>query len=294
FMPDSDNPAGDSITSYIEKSRRGETDSAGRKSIDVYEKPDSRYFILHLSSPTEYLNGRESLIKSGFVYDAKKDISKEPSMLFQKENVSIESTREMKDSVTQYTFKLRERKIPDSIAYAEDLLQFDSHEFLLSYFGKKNVIKDMYYFSEKDLKKCSVLFEGTNYRAVFVWGDENNLNNLSYILVSNVVHTKGEERTGMPEGNNEWGFHSGIHLGMPVKDILRLNEMDFYMYGSKSDLAFMVKPEITGKINFKKTAIMFNCNNCFDNEIFNQDEVSALDVAKANLPLTIFTIIIYP
>ena len=56
----------------------------------------------------------------------------------------------------------------------------------------------------------------------------------------------------------------------------------------------MVKPENTGKIDFKKTAILFSCSNCFDNKIFNQQEVSALDVAKADLPLRIFDIIIYP
>ncbi len=294
FILDSDNTAADTITIYIQKLRRNETDSEPRKTIDIYQRNNSKYFVLHISSFNEYEDAQQMLIKSGFVYDTKKNIRNESSVLFQKANKSVESTREIKDSIVQYVFKLQERKIPDSIVYAEDLLQFDSHEFLTSYFGTKNVTTDLYYFSEKKLKKCSVLFGGTHYQAVFVWDDEDNLDNLSYVLVSNVIPTKGAEKNGTPDGNNEWKFHNGIRWGMPVRDILKLNEMDFYIYGIKSELAFMVKPEVTGKIDFKKTAIMFSCNNCFDNEIFDQGEVSALDVAKANLPLRIFDIIIYP
>ena len=294
FILDKDDVEGDSITSYIVKTKHKKTDSIPRKSIDLYQRQNSRYFILNTLSLTEYMDGRQSLIKSGFVFDSTKDVRKDTSVLFLKANISIESTSEMRDSMMEYTFKLRERKIPESITFAEDLLQFDSHEFLVSYFGKKNVSGDMYYFSDKELKKCSVLFGSTNYQALFVWGDENNLNNLSYILISNVIPTKGAVQNGIAEGNNEWKFHNGIYWGMPVRDILQLNEMDFYIYGNKSALAFMVKPENTGKIDFKKTAILFSCSNCFDNKIFNQQEVSALDVAKADLPLRIFDIIIYP
>ena len=290
------NPGIDTMeASFIPKIKAKKTYSGPQRSIDLYQQHDSRSFILHISSLPEYLDGQQSLIKSGFVYDNKKDISKEPSMLFQKANITIEATREVQDSITQYTFKLKEKKIPDSIVYAEDLLQFDSHEFLVSYFGEKNVKKDMYYFSEKELKKCSVLFSGTRHQAVFVWGDENNLNNLSYILVSNVLPTEGGCKQNTPlDGNNEWKFQNGIHSGMPIKDLLRLNEMDFDIYGNKSDLAFMVKPGGNGKINFKKTAIMLSCSDCYGNEILDQPEVSALDIAKAHLPLRVFDIIIYP
>ena len=85
-----------------------------------------------------------------------------------------------------------------------------------------------------------------------MWGDENNLNNLSYILVSNVLPTKEAEKNNPLTGNNEWKFQNGIHSGMPIKDLLRLNEMDFDIYGNKSDLAFMVKPGETEKLILRK------------------------------------------
>ncbi|MEP6952084.1 MAG: hypothetical protein ABI863_22530 [Ginsengibacter sp.] len=295
FVNYSNNPGIDTIqASFIPKTKFNKKDSVPKRSIDLYQRPDAKYFILRVSSLPEYLDGEQSLIKSHFIYDKTKDISKDSVMLFQKANIAIEAKREILDSITRYTFKLREKKIPDSVVYAEDLLQFDSHEFLVSYFGEKNVRKDLYYFSEKELKKCSVLFNGTRHQAVFVWGDENNFSNLSYILVSNILPTEGSKKNALLEGNNEWKCQNGIHSGMPIKDLLRLNDMDFDIYGNKSDLAFMIKPDVTGKINFKKTAIMFRCSDCYDNEIFDQTEVSALDIAKAHLPLSVLDIIIYP
>ncbi|MEP6597521.1 MAG: hypothetical protein ABJA71_16320 [Ginsengibacter sp.] len=264
------------------------------RSIDMYLKDDSKYFDLHTTSLNEYLDGQRGLIKSGFFYDDKKDISKVSAMLFQKANITIQATSGMQEGVPQYSFKLREVEIPSSVMYAEELLQFNSHEYLASFFGVLNVKKDMYYFSEKDLKKCSVLYSGTRRQAVFVWGDENNLNNLSYILVTNILPTSGAAMSNPLSGNNEWIFKNGIHAGMAIKDLLKINEMDFNIYGNESDLAFMVKPEEKGKIDFNKTAVMLACSSCFDNAIFKQKTVSALDVAKANLPMRVYDVIIYP
>jgi hypothetical protein len=265
-----------------------------KRTINIYLKDDSKYFILNTSSLNEYVEGQRSLIKSGFFYDTQKDVSKDTSILFQKGNSLIQATAEEDDGIPQYSFKLKVKKIPSSIKYAEDLLQFDSHEFLVSFFGQQNVKKDMYYFSEKELKKCSVLFSGTRYQVVFVWGDENNLNNLIYILVPHTLPTTGAEKKNSVTGNNEWQFRNGIYPGMDIKELLRLNEMDFNIYGNTSELAFMVKPADNGKIDFKKTAVMLSCNNCDDIKMFNQREVSALAVAKKDLPMYITDVIIYP
>lgn len=280
--------------SFIPKIKKKKKDTTIQQRLDFYRRDSSRYFIFHTLVWDEYLEGQQRLIKAGFIYDREKDIRKDSIILFQKKNISILAFSQVRDSVTNYTFKLKQRKIPDSVLYADDLLQFDSHEYLVSYFGEKNVTKDLYYFSEKELKKCSVLFSGTLYQVAFVWGDENNLNDLSYIIVSNVLPTKDGKETSIVNENNAWKFKSGIHHGMDLKDVLRLNEMDFDIYGDKSELAFMVKPDDKGKINFKKTAMMFNCGGCYDNAIFKQEEVSALDIVKANLPLRIFDVIIYP
>jgi len=285
----------DSIdASFIPKAKIKKKPVQIRQGVDFYQKNNSRYFVFHSLDLDDYQNGERRLIKSGFVYDKKKDVSKDSLILFQKKNISVLASIGMKDSVAEYTFQLKQRKIPDSILYAEDLLQFDSNEFLESYFGEKNVTKDLYYFSEKQLKRCSVLFNGTLYQAAFVWGDENNLDDLSYIIVSNLLPTKDGKQNSIVNENNAWKFQNGVHHGMDLKDVLRLNEADFDIYGIKSDFAFMVDPGNKGKINFKKTALMFNCRDCSDNNIFEQPYISALDIVKAKLPMRVFDIIIYP
>jgi hypothetical protein len=280
-------------TSFIPKVKSRKLRTLPQTSVNLFQKQGSNYFILHLSSLPDYLDGQQFLIKSHFIYDNTKNIRKDSLVIFHKANISIEA-RITGDSITPFTFKLNQKKIPDSIVYADDLLQFDSNEFLVSYFGQKNVKEDLLYFSEKELKKCSVLFNDSRHQVVFVWGNQASLSNLSYILVSNVLPTQGSKQNSSFEGNNEWKCKNGIHSDMTIKDILRLNEMDFYIYGNKSDFAFMVKPGGEGKIDFKKTAIMFGCIDCYDNQIFNQTDVSALDIAKAHLPMRIFDIIIYP
>ncbi|MEP6595284.1 MAG: hypothetical protein ABJA71_05025 [Ginsengibacter sp.] len=262
--------------------------------IDIYLKDDSKYFTLQTASSSEYLEGQRGIIKSGFFYDDKKDVSKEPSMLFQKGNIKIYAISRQEDGIPRYNFKLQVRQIPSTIKYAEDLLQFDSHEFLVSYFGEKNVKKDMYYFSENELKKCSVLFSGTRYQVVFVWGDQNNLIDIVYILIPHKLPTAGADNDNAITGNNEWQFKNGIYPGMGIKELLRLNEIDFDIYGNTSELAFMVKPEENGRIDFNKTAVMLSCDNCNSIKIFNQKVVSALDIAKQDLPVYVNDVVLYP
>jgi hypothetical protein len=264
------------------------------RSIDIDIKNNSKYFTLHTSALNEFFEGELRLIKEGFFYDTLKDIKKEYSMLFQKANVTVKTTTQIHDGAIVYSFNLKEKGIPSSIKYAEDLLQFDSHEYLVSFFGEQNVKKDLYYLTDKDLKKCSILFSGTPRQAVFIWSDDINLNDLLYILVTNSLPTEGAKKTYPVSQNNEWQLKCGIYPGMGLRDLLKINETDFDIYGNKSELAFLVKPNEYGKIDFKKTAVMLSCHECFDNKIFNQKEVSALDVAKANIPLRVFDIAIYP
>ena len=284
------------VTGFIEKVKAKKKDTLTKRSVDLYKKDDTKCFALHTSSLNEYLDGQRRLIKTGFFYDDKKDMSKATSVLFQKRNITIEAKTGMGDGIPLYTFLLQKKELPDpaAIRHAEDLLRFISHEYLVSFFGKENVKKDLYYFSEKELKKCSVLFGNSSRQAVFVWGDENNLCDLSYILVSNVIPAESTKKFNGIISINEWELENGIYSGMSIKELLKLNEKDFEIFGNQSELAFMVKPENSGKINFKKTAIMLSCNNCNNDRLFNKSAVRALDIAEENLPMYVYHIIIFP
>jgi len=280
--------------SYMKVARHRKRDSLPPESLEIHEKDSSTYFTLGTSSSDKYLEGWQNLLHAGFSHDKNDDPLRDSLSLFQKENMTMAVSWQTIDSARRYTFSLRLRKVPEKISFAEDLLQFDTHAYLVSYFGRDNVTDDLYYFSDSELQKCSVLYMGTNKQAAFIWADQGNLDHLSYIIVSNVMPTRISDQRGVPDASNEWEFRNGLHWGMPIRDMLRLNKMDFYVYGNKSEYAFMVSPENSGSLDFKKTAIMLKCEDCFGNELFDQRQVSALDIAKANLPVRIFDIILYP
>jgi len=128
--------------------------------VNLYKKDDAWCISLHTSSPDEYIDGRNRLKKMNFYSDAGNDTNINVPLLFQKKAVTVQSSCPIENGSPDYTFILKKKEIPDpaSIQYAEDLLKFDSHEYLVGCFGEKNVKKDVYIFSDTELKQCSILF----------------------------------------------------------------------------------------------------------------------------------------
>lgn len=282
-------------TSFYEKIKTKKRDSLTGRSVELYKKDGAKYYEFHTPSYAEYLDGHRRLVRAGFFHDEKKEMTQESPKLYQRKNITVEATTGMMDDNLQYSFRLELKDYPNpaSIRHAEDLLKFTSHEYLAGFFGEKNVKKDFYYFSDKELKSCTVLFGNSSKQAVFVWDDEENLRDLSYILVSNVIPTVSSKKFNEVLGLNEWELENGIFSGMSIKELLKLNQKDFEIYGSQSEKAFMIKQENNGKIDFKKTAVMLSCNNCNDDRLFNKSAVRALDIAEENLPMYVYHIIIY-
>ena len=253
------------------------------------------YFAFHTPFLNEFLDGQKKIIEKGFNYSKRKEPGKSDSFFFQKRNLRIETKTGFDEDMMLYTFLVQKKEMPapSSIRYAEDLLKFNSHEYLVSFFGEKNVKKDLYFFSEKELKSCSVLFGNSSRQAVFVWDDEDNHCDLAYILVSNVIPTVSAKKFDGVLKNNEWEMKNGVYSGMSIKELLKLNEKDFEIYGSQSKLSFMIKPESSGKIDFKKASIVLSCNNCNDDKLFNNLAVKAQAVKEENLPMYVYHIILY-
>ena len=282
-------------TSFYERIKIKKSDSLTGRSVELYKKDGAKFYEFHTPSYAEYLDGHRRLIRAGFVHDEKKEMTQESPKLYQRKNITVEATTSMKDDSLQYSFRLELKDYPNpaSIRHAEDLLKFTSHEYLAGFFGEKNVKKDLYYFSDKELKSCTVLFGNSSRQAVFVWDDEENLRDLSYILVSNVIPTVSSEKFNRVLGLNEWELKNGIFSGMSIKELLKLNQKDFEIYGNQSEKAFMIKQENNGKIDFKKTAVMLSCNNCNDDRLFKNIAVKAQDIAEENLPMYVYHIILY-
>ncbi len=281
--------------SFYEKIKTAKRDSLTGRVVELYKKGGIRYLEFHTPSFTEYLDGHRRLVKAGFFHDEKKELTQTGNKIYQKKNMVVLATTSSTDDIIQYNFQLtvNEYPNPSSIRYAEDLLKFNSHEYLAGFFGEKNVKKDLFYFSEKELKSCTVLFGNSNRQAVFVWNDEENLRDLSYILVSNIISTVSAEKFNQVLGLNKWELENGIYSGMSIKELLKLNQKDFEIYGSLSEKAFMIKQENEGKIDFKKVAVMLSCNNCNDDKLLKNSAVKAFDIAEENLPMYVYHIIIY-
>ena len=283
-------------TSFFAKIRKGEKNKPDvSRSVDLYKQDDTYCFALHTSSFKEYMDGRNQLSKAGFFCGNKEDTGSLVTFLYQKRNICVQANAAIEDEQVVYTFLLQKKELPNpaSVEYADDLLKFNSHEYLVSFFGE-NVKKDVYYFSEKELKKCSVLFPNTSQQAVFIWDDEVNMQHLSYILISGILPTLSAVQYSGNVSQNKWVLKNGIYSGMKLKELLRINENDFQFYGRNSEFAFMVDPQSPGNIDFKKAGIMLGCIDCNGSSLLNNAKVSAADAIKNSLSLHIFYIMISP
>ena len=280
---------------YFAKKKPGESDSlVVDRRVDIYREEDVYCFVLHTSSKDEYLDGRKWLRKSGFFCSDNSDTSQAMSLQYQKKSITVRVNTGEEDNRPAYTFLLQKIKLPDpaTIKYAEDLLKFNSHEYLVGFFGENKVKKDDYYFTENELRKCSVLFGNTNKQAIFIWDDEANYSKLSYILISGILPTPAAVQYNGNIGQNKWQLKNGIYSGMSLKELLRLNRKDFEFYGHNSEYSLMVSPSGTGSIDFKKTGVILGCLDCSGSGLLEKLKVSAADAVAYHLTMYVFYIMI--
>ena len=265
------------------------------RTVNLYKKEDAYCFAYHTSSIEEFIEGRNRLKKANFFYPQNKDTSQEVPILFQHKNITIQASKAIEEGNPVYTFLLKKKELPTIVTrFAEDLLIFDSHEYLATYFGEENVKKDVYYFSEKKFKKCSVLFGNSNRQVVFVWEDEDNLSKLSYILISGVMPTE----EGLPFhdniGRNIWAFKNGIYSGMSIRELLEINKRDFKFYGVDSEFSMMIEPENTGYIDFKRVGIMLSSLDGTSVPLLKKQKITAQEAVEDHLTLHVFYIMLTP
>ena len=284
------------FTFFESKPSKGADSLPINRSINLYKDGDTWCIAFHTSLMDEYLEGRNKLKNMNFFSDVSIDTSMKVPLLFQKKAVTVRASCGIEDGSPVYTFLLKKKEMPDpaSIQYAEDLLKFDSHEYLVGCFGENNVKKDVYIFSENESKKCSVLFPNSSEQAVFIWDDENGFRKISYILIGGTISTPDAVQYSGSFSQNKWAMKNGIYPGMRIGDLLRLNSNDFTFYGNQSEYSMMVEPKVTGSINFKWIGIGFNCFNCDRSAVMNKPKVSAADAVNNNLALHVSYIMISP
>lgn len=279
---------------FIEKLKIKPEDSVIQsRSVGLYKKENAYCFSYHTTSLDEYEQGVNKLKSSKFfIGESKKSL--EDTLFFQKKNLTVHISSDVDNGCQVYSFLLQKKEFPGSVQFAEDLLIFDSHEFLVSYFGEENVKKDFYYFTEKKVKKCSVLFGNSDQQAVFVWEDEDNLCKLSYVLISGIIPTESTMPFNENISRNKWAFKSGIFSGMSIRDLLRLNGQDFKFYGLNSEFSLMVEPETTGHLDFKKIGIMLTSIDGTGPALLKKSLISAEEAVENRIALHVFYIMLTP
>jgi hypothetical protein len=279
--------------SFYEKRKKGKTEHKDTvmRSVDLYKKEDMYCFVLNTSCPKEYTDGCNRLKKAGFIANKNTDSTATAPQTFQKRNVTVNAGPVNGDDGTIYSFVLQKKELPalSGVQYAEDLLKFNSHEYLVSFFGEKNVKKDQYYFTEKELKKCSVLFPNTSQQAVFIWEDEDNYKGLSYVLISGLLPTMSAVQYTGHISQNKWVSSNGLYSGMTLRELVELHGSDIEFYGRGSEFAFMISPDNKGNIDFKKAGIMLGCIDCTGYGILEKEKISAIDALDSGIMLYCFS-----
>lgn len=217
--------------------------------------------VYETSSRKEYAELENEIIASGFNRSiSKKDTG--TSALYQKQNFVIQSSHIQIDSSVFYVFKSNKKSLPrqKDLVFAEDLLALNSHEYLADVFGKQNVKKDLFYLSATEAKKCSVIFPNTSRQAIFLWKDEEDMRDISFIIIGEQLSNSNKNVNAVML--SDWRSNQGIYCGMGLREIQNLNNAPISFYNWRTESAGFLAPQNKGTINFEKLKPVFNCMNC--------------------------------
>jgi len=264
------------------------------RSIETFYTKHNSSFTYITSLKEEYTESLEELKEAGFFCGNENDTA---NILFQKKNISVLANMIIeKDYDTLYSLAINQQDLPlpEDIQFAEDLLQFYSHEYLVSVFGSVNVVKDLYYFSEREVAKCSILFPKTSRQAVFIWEDNINLCKPAYLIIGGNMNAGSISSYDGVIGENVWNSKEGIYSGMTLNSLMKLNGNSFKFYGKNSESPYMIVPEKTGAINFKTNRVVLGCLNPSGSRLLNNATIGADEILSDNLGLYVYLMMILP
>jgi hypothetical protein len=277
--------------------KKKSADSVSRKILRSTLK-ETFTLTYQTTSATEYRGIIDALKKKGFYCDYERDSSITPaSYLYQHEDYTADAVIKREDSTTAWysvTFFKKTLPVEKDLHYAEDLLEFTSHEYLVYYFGENNVKKDIYYFAGNDLVNCSVLFINTKRQVIFIWKDGLNRRKISNLLFGGQHKLKSQQDYDKFIAENSWMQKSGVHAGMPLFELRTLNEKNIAFCGGDAANPGLVFPESSGKVDFKNSDVILGCMNCTDDKFLSTKIMYADQAMEEARVLFVLTIALYP
>lgn len=264
------------------------------RTIEILRTKNNFSFTYITSLKKEFDESLLELKESGFFCGNEKDTT---GSLFQRKNITVlASTLKETDDDTLYSLAINQQELPlpETIQFAEDLLQFYSHEYLVSVFGSVNVVKDLYYFSEKEVAKCSVLFPKTSRQAVFIWEDDSNLCKPAYLIIGGNMNASSISNYDGVIDENVWNSKEGIYSGMSLNSLIKLNGNSLKFYGKNSESPYMIVPENNGALNFKTNRVVLGCLNPSGSRLLNNAMISSDEILSDNLGIYVYMMLILP
>ncbi len=278
------------------KSKKFVRDTVGRK-LEMATLNNTRKITYNTTSILEYQQILDDLKLQGFYCEYEKDSSKvSQNHLYQYQDYTVEISIKFEDEQKWYSFAFCKKEMPinKEVHFAEDLLQFTSHEYLVYYFGEKNVKKDFYYFGDSNLVKCSVLLINTKLQVIFIWKDEKNRRNISKLFLGGNHILQSQKNKDQFIAENSWLLKSRIHAGMPLVDVRILNEKNIAFCGGDAPNPGLVFPESSGRVDFESVDVILGCMNCNDEKYLHTKILNADTALSDGRTFFVLTIAIYP
>jgi hypothetical protein len=255
--------------------------------------------IYNTTKQEDFLQIKEALQKKHYAVTGLFDGCPPFFFSFRNKEYTVTSQTFKQDTLTWYSFLFHKKKLPEkhTLRFAEDLLQFESHEYLAAVFGAENLKSDLYYFSEEEVNRCTVLFPNTPMQAIFLWGDELNMRKLASVVIggNNEMRKPSDPKTETIVSENRWRFQQNIYLGMTLQQMRMIHGENFDFFGANSKYTGLIRLNKTGRISFDKHNFLLGCLNCNESQDFRRKEIiSADDAARMGLILFLSTVVLLP
>ena len=280
----------------IKNGRKKQTDTISRKVCRSVLK-ETFLITYQTTSVVEYTGIIVDLKKDGFHCDYEKDSTITPSeYLYQHEDYTVSASIKKVDDITWYAVSFFKKILPVSktLYFAEDLLEFSSHEYLVYFFGANNVKKDIYFFEGNDIVNCSVLFINTKRQVIFIWKDGLNRRKIVNLLFGGQHKLKSQQENDNFIAENSWRLKSGVHAGMPLFELRTVNKKNIAFCGGDAPNPGLIFPESTNEVDFKNADVILGCMNCNDDKFQSTKLLHADKAMDDGRVLFVLTISLYP
>jgi hypothetical protein len=263
--------------------------------LSFVEKPGAPVIEYQTTSLEEFNAFRHDLRRKGFMSYVEEGDPAKP-ILYQHENTVVGTSVEIRDSSTFYTVRVEKEVLPKlrEIVYAEDLLPLKSHEYLEATFGAANVTRDVFHYTESDTNRCSVLFPNTPREVIFIWEDETNYRDVSFLIIGGNMLTNGTARNSTMVSANEWQSKQGVYAGMKLEELQELNKGKLNFHGFNTEQPGMLTKNNQGKLDFNHLGVVLSCLNCVNNKVMERQTVDSDTAMQEERKVYVSSIIIIP